>query len=280
MTTKLTKISIFLLLAVAFPTFGQDESKDKAEREAWTKYYVQQLSRYHFFTDADTKNKLPVIPEAKLRWDNPVRVGRTHGELYVWTNQGRGAVVGNLLSYDFGEGRRRVAHEFHSFSEQPLTCKHDSGLTFEMKGPGVEFEPIPGAPRPSKSRRVRLAQMRDLSKNFRASSQADDRKTMRPLRALNQPLFRFETKEIDDDGAIFAYVTGTDPELLVAIVTKKTKSGPRWHFGAGRYSDLPLTLSYKTETVWDSRRWSGQESGYHARHGIDVQPHMPNLKED
>ena len=125
-----------------------------------------------------------------------------------------------------------------------------------------------------------MAQMRMLSKNFRASSQADDRKTMRPLRSLSQPLFRFETKEIDDDGAIFAYVTGTDPELLVAIVTKATKSGPQWHFGAGRYSDLPLTLSYKNKTVWDSKTWTGRETGYHARHGVDIQPHMPNLKED
>ena len=102
---------------------------------------------------------------------------------------------------------------------------------------------------------------------------------MRPLRPLNQPLYRFDTKKVDDDGAIFAYVTGTDPEVLVAIVTRKTNDGPKWHFGAGRFTDLRLDLKYKHKTVWEFEDWASYKGGYHARHGVDFQPRMPNLKD-
>ena len=256
-------------------TFGQkSEAEEKAERLAWTKYYVASLPSYRFVTERERK-PLKVIAEAKLRWDNPVREGRTHGELFVWTNEGRGAVVGNILSYDFGgPDQRRVCHEFHSFDAEPIVCMRDKG-SFKLRGPGVEYKPIPGAPQPAKTRALRLVQMRRLSKGFEASTRNGD--VSLPLRPLNQPLYRFETKRIDDDGAIFAYVTGTDPEILVAIVARNTDNGPEWHFGAGRYTDLQIDLEYKNKTVWQFQDWSKYEGGYYVRHGIDFQPHMPKV---
>ena len=116
------------------------------------------------------------------------------------------------------------------------------------------------------------------TKYFDASSRAGD--VARPLRPLNQPLYRFDTKKIDDDGAIFGYVTGTDPELLVAILTLQTKDGPKWHFGAGRFSDLPLELKFNNKTIWQFGDRASYDGGYVSQHGIDFQPHMPNLRAD
>lgn len=265
---------VSLCLTICIYCAAAADEKDQAERKAWTKYYVQTLPSYPF-VESESNKPLKAIPQAKLRWDNPVREGRTHGELFAWTNEGRGAVVGNILSYDFGENRRRVAHEFHSFDFKDLICKRERGA-FKLKGPGVDYQPIPDAPAPAKTRALRLVQMRRLSKYFVATSKIDD--VEQPLRPLNQPLFRFDTKKITDDGAIFAYVTGTDPELLVAIVSRETRDGPQWFFGAGRFTDLPLKLKFKDRTMWEFQSWADYEGGYHARHGVDFQPHMPQLQ--
>ena len=269
---------VLISLIASFPpgaSAQKTEADQKSEREAWKKYYVSCLPTYRFFIGKD-KKPLKAIPEAKLRWDNPVREGRTHGELFVWTNQGRGAVVGNILSYDVGENQRRVAHEFHSFDTEEIICERKEE-PFKLSAPGVEYIPIPGAPIPAKSRGLRFAQMRRMAKDFKASTKKGD--VAQPLRALSAPLYRFETKKVEDDGAIFAYVTGTDPEILVAIVAKKTDDGPAWFFGAGRFTDLQIDLKYKTKVVWKFQDWSSYEGGYHARHGVDFQPHMPRVPE-
>ncbi len=260
------------------------ESKEKAERQAWTKYYTHHLKNYKFIEKEDEKKTLKATPKAMLRWDNPVRVGRTHGELFVWTQKGRGVLVGNIFSYDIGDGlQRNVSHEFHSFHDQPIACKYSNASDFESTDKfeldaGVEYHEIMGAAPPAKKRALRLAQMRLLAKQFKAESKNKD--VTQPLRMLTKPLFRFDTKDVDDDGAIFAYVTGTDPELLIAIITRKVDGAPKWLFGAGRFSDLPLSLKHKNKVVWefgDRRSYAG---GYYAQHGITQQPQMPNVQSE
>jgi|GEM_PF-1684631 len=270
---------VLISLLTCFPLHvcaQKTEADEKAERQAWKRYYVSFLPTYKFFTAKD-KKPLKVIPDAKLRWDNPVREGRTHGELFVWTKEGRGVVVGNILSYDIGENRRRVAHEFHSFDSEELVCERKQG-SFKLPGPGVEYIRVPGAPKPAKSRTLRSVQMKRMAKDFKASTKKGEN-VSQPLRALSAPLYRFETKKVEDDGAIFAYVTGTDPEILVAIVTRKTDDGPAWFFGAGRFTDLKIDLRYKDKVVWKFQDYSSYEGGYHARHGVDFQPHMPKVPE-
>ena len=71
------------------------------------------------------------------------------------------------------------------------------------------------------------------------------------LRLLPQPLYRFESTSPDSlDGALFTFVTGTDPELMLMIEMRPTKEGPAWHFGAGRFTDLALKLRHKDAVLW------------------------------
>ncbi len=166
----------------------------------------------------------------------------------------------------------------HYFQIQSIILLAAMSATCSARDAESDLAKAERAPEPAKTRGLRLAQMRQLSRYFDASSRADD--VARPLRPLNQPLYRFDTKKIDDDGAIFGYVTGTDPELLVAILTLQTKDGPKWHFGAGRFSDLPLELKFKNKTVWQFGDRVSYDGGYVSQHGIDFRPRMPNLRAD
>jgi len=247
------------------------------QRKQWTKYYIQTVKKYSFSLESDSETPFKLLPDSKLHYLNTVRVGDTHGDMFIWTDNGKCVLAGAIFSYDLGPNQRRVAHEFHSFSEGSVVGGTEK-LRVSMEAPGVTFEEIVGAPKVSKSRALRLAQLRRLAKFFNATTLAGE--VERPLRALDQPIYRYETENIDDDGAIFAYVTGTDPELLVAIESRKTKDGPKWHFAAARFTDLPLTLNYKKVPVWEFNEQSDYVGGYSARHGIDSQPSMPVVKED
>ena len=71
------------------------------------------------------------------------------------------------------------------------------------------------------------------------------------LRLLPQPLYRYESTLPEVvDGALFTFVTGTDPELMLVIEARRTAAGPLWHFGAGPFSDLPITLRHKRAAIW------------------------------
>lgn len=257
------------------------ENKDdqrQIERDQWTKYYAQQLPKYTFHLQSDQRNPLKVNPNKGLRYGNPVRGANDHGELFVWTHKGKCVLAGAILSYNMGVDRRRVAHEFHSFSTEKIIGSRSGGGSIETPAPGVKFKPIKNAPTPGKSRAQRMVQLRRLAKQFDAAA------TLRtgvdqPLRPLTQPVYRYETKTAEDDGAVFAYVMGTDPELLVAIETRLTTDGIKWHFAAARFTDLPISLKHKKETVWEFDQAETYVGGYTVEHGIDFQPNMPKLED-
>jgi hypothetical protein len=58
------------------------------------------------------------------------------------------------------------------------------------------------------------------------------------------------------DGAVFALVSsaGTDPEIILLLEARKTAEGPRWVFGAARFSDMSLWLKHKDLEVWSAIR--------------------------
>lgn len=58
------------------------------------------------------------------------------------------------------------------------------------------------------------------------------------------------------DGALFTFVTGTDPELMLVIEARPPGKGGGavWHYAAGRFTDLTLKLSHKKVELWTHDR--------------------------
>jgi len=300
--SKFLALAGVFLLSVVFPTtsFSQttttqedvkkvesaDEKKDQRqiERDLWTIYYKQQIPKYTFALESDKETPFKVDSDPKLRYWNSVRAGNNHGELFIWTHNGRCVLAGAILSYEVWTDTREVAHEFHSFSPEKIVGDRN-GVAIEMSVPGVDFKPVPGAKPPAKSRALRMVQLRKMAKFFEASTLSKANSTLSgkreslPLRALSQPIFRYETKEVSDDGAVFAYVTGTDPEVLVAIESRQTDDGPQWVYGAARFTDLPITLKFKNKTVWEFDEFETYVGGY-AFLRYERQPFSPKLEQE
>ena len=99
--------------------------------------------------------------------------------------------------------------------------------------PGLVLKPLPGAPKPAGSAAQRLRQMRSLADGFRASDNFK-RKGWSELRLLPTPITRYgKDGTAPSDGALFAFVLGTDPEVFLFLEISSGKSGPVWQYCAG-----------------------------------------------
>jgi hypothetical protein len=62
---------------------------------------------------------------------------------------------------------------------------------------------------------------------------------------------RYQSKNPDVlDGAIFAIVLGTDPELLLLIEARRDGHEHRWQYAVARMNDNSLAVYYQGRKVW------------------------------
>jgi hypothetical protein len=235
----------------------------KVQQAKWNAHYAKIAADYEIARGKEGKEMLALKDEPVLHWSNPVREGETNGAVFVWTHDGRAEVVGTIFSHLLrGDPTQRVmAHSFQSLSQEPLEGRRPGRADdWKLEGAGVEPRPIPGAPPPAGSRLARLAQMRDLAREFSATTTLEG--VEHELRLLTQPLHRNE-KETDHvlDGALFTYVTGTDPEFMLVIEARPTaeEDKPLWHFAAGRFTDLTLKLRHKEVVLWTHERGAARD---------------------
>src|SRR5262249_40590497 len=141
--------------------------------------------------------------------------------------------------------------EVHSLSTERLVGILGRKDVWKSSRPGVEYKTVPGAPVPAGIAAARLSQMRTMSNGFVAEkTDRDDHSTQR-MRLLTQPVFRYSSKAQDvGDGGMFAFVQGTDPEVLLLLEAQETKSGPVWKFALARMNSTAFTVTYRDQEVW------------------------------
>jgi hypothetical protein len=213
--------------------------------------YLREASEYDFYLDAERRHKLELRREPVMRYTSP---GDYRGEVYVWTHQGRPAVIGCIFSAPFGSTSRRVMHELQSLAPHALVAGEVRGTGWQPQEAGIALAPIPDAPAPARDDVQRLAQMRTLARRFSAHMARQDSQ-LEELRLLPQPLFRYEPGAGESqvvDGAVFGYVwtIGTDPEALVVIEARRTSGEVRWHFAPARFTNREVWVKYQKQEIW------------------------------
>lgn len=259
---KPTLLCSALLLHFAVEAAGQQDSvaADQARFKRWLDFYAAEAATYELFLSGQPDRKLTLQTAPLLTYTNPVRTGGQHGAVYVWTLDGRPAAIGSIWSTaPAGEGgRRSVSHEFQSLSSQPIASRHAPRVgrrgpvpDWRSRTPGIELREVAGAAAPAATPTARLIQMRRLAKEFSAQITVSDDEPQSDLRLLTQPLFRYSSSSAGAiDGGLFAYVQATDPELILILETRETSAGPRWHYAAARFTNLPLRLKRGDEEAW------------------------------
>jgi hypothetical protein len=261
-------LSFLLCLLVLRQAAGQESADppggdvDEKTAAQLVQLYQQDAGEYDFRLSGAEGPRLKLQTSPVFVWQNNTRGGSPSqfGAVFVWTHAGRAEVIGTIFSQVAPTGQRAVKHEFHSLSLSPLLAHRPAGqVQWSPSAAGLTPKLLADAPRPAASPAQRLLQMRNLAREFTAES--IDRRGRWELRLLPRPLHRREgTTSPENDGALFAFVSsaGTDPEVILVIETQSTPDGPRWHYGAARFSDLNLFVKHNDTLVWSFERGSQQ----------------------
>ncbi len=112
------------------------------------------------------------------------------------------------------------------------------------------MKPIPEAPIPAATPAQRLRQMRELAKEF-TGRQTNRKGVDGDMRLLTQPICRYEGKEPPlIDGGLFAFVQGTDPEVVLLIEAPQIDGKPQWQYSLSRMTSIELRVSHRGRLVW------------------------------
>ena len=131
-----------------------------------------------------------------------------------------------------------------------MTAERDGLAEWSPVRGGVEFRPIPGAAAPADTPARRLRQMRAMASEF-SSSKTNRQALTRPLRLLTQPIYRHESTDPGvPDGALFAFVEGTDPEVFLLIEAHAGEAGPTWNYALARMNSVEFHATHRGREVW------------------------------
>lgn len=230
------------------------ESDVEAGRAKAFVAYAREAARGYTFTREDGR-ELTFREEPTLTWTNPA-AGELYGVDFVWTHEGRPEMVASFFRWY--APYQSVNHEIHSLSLQPVRAVKDGEPVWIVDRPGVELAPMPLAPAPAETPAARLSQMKRLARDFSATHVSGD--TTLELRMLPQPLFRYEGAAEADDGALFAFVEATDPDVILLLEARRTADGSQWHYGFARMGPQEVRASYRGQQVWQVPRLTWKES--------------------
>jgi hypothetical protein len=208
----------------------------------------------------DEAAELKLNPKPILRWTNPAS-GRMHGEIYVWTAKGRPEAVMSL--YKVWEPAWGFAGELQSLSRAGLVAKRDQTVVWKCDKPGITLVDVPDVPPPAETAVKRLQQMRGMADDFSAELR-DYRQNAKgerqALRLLNQPVYRYSSPDAGvAEGALFAFVLGTDAEVLLLLEARGAQNENRWAYALARLNSDELAAFFKEKEVWRASRAKYEE---------------------
>jgi hypothetical protein len=193
-----------------------------------------------------------------LRWRNVVRGQEGEALMVLWSHNGRPVAMASIYPW-----QGKMAHEFDSLSRDKKVIARDGDqVIWSPEAAGVEFQDVPAAPRPAKTPAERLRQMKAIAGRFKATMtgwEADDT-DREELRLLPRPLYRYELKKARKpdpnllDGAMFAYVQGTDPEVVLLLEAIGTAEKSSWQYAFVRATSGGLEVKLGNEVVWTARK--------------------------
>lgn len=191
--------------------------------------------------------QLELIEQPLLHWANPVRT-QEQGGLYVWTEDGRPAVLASIFSYRLGT-RIFYKHEIVSVSDHSLKASLDGRRVWEPAKSAATWKTVDAQP-PAGNPSRRLAQIRAMSRQF-AGEKTELDSTIVKLKTMPQPLFRYKSAEQKViDGAIFGLVEATDPEIYLLIEAFEVAGAAKWRYAAVPSHWLDMKLYLRKEVVW------------------------------
>jgi hypothetical protein len=227
-----------------------------------------EAAHYHIVREDDRGAKIELRERPILKWSNPSE-GALFGSVVLWTVDGRPEAVASI--YRWYDGKKEFQAEFKSLSTHPLKTTREKETAWETGQSDMNFHELAHDAFPADRDGRRAQQMRDIARRFTADL-VHPGKGRQALRLLTQAVYRYEKLPQGLlDGALFAFVQGTDPEVFLLIEAEKTAAGARWRYAASRMNMFELHLALDDQEVWsaDELTWN-DVSDRHGPYAISV----------
>lgn len=244
---------LVLPLAGGQPPAKADPEEPKRLNEAIEKA----AGWYDVFPEAGAAKLTPV---PVIRWRNVVRGQEGEAMMVVWAHHGRPTALASVYPW-----KEKMVHEFDSLSRgAKLFARDGDAVIWSPEAAGVEFKAVPKAPAPARTAPERLRQMKAIAEGFKATMTgwAADNSDQESLRLLPRPLHRYDLAGVKDkdrdpdllDGALFAYVLGTDPEIVLALEAVGPADKAEWQCAFVRATSGGLEVKLGDEVVWSATK--------------------------
>jgi hypothetical protein len=231
----------------AWPLQGteKDDAAIARQREVSLKEMKQRLGRITVrVRQKDDEVELKSPEQPLLRFNDPAREFHD-GAVWAFGERGRPAVLLALERYG-----SKWNWELVSTSKEGLSAELVDGWKWAPARPGLELRELPDAEAPAESEAGRLRQMKSFARRFTAEETAGGQRY--ELRVLPQPLVRYADPDGGIvDGAMFAYVYGTNPEVIAVLECHKTDGGhSAWWYGFVPLTTAGASAGLDGTTVW------------------------------
>jgi hypothetical protein len=265
----------------------QEETKKLSER------IEKSIDWYEVLPDNSAKTALKPLPV--MRWRNVARGQDGEAMMVVWADNGRPVAMASIypwegyMCHEFGSLSRqaRLVARDQTGSAPPVVASSDakkigtkksgSGKAETVQLPansnatvvwspstaGLEFKDVPDAPATADTPTARLRQMKAIAERFKGTMTGwkGDNSDREELRLLLRPLYRYELKEATEpnpnlkDGALFAFVMGTDPEIVLVLEAIGQASEAVWQYAFARATSGGLEAKFDGTVVWTADKF-------------------------
>lgn len=197
-----------------------------------------------------------------LRFSDPSRA-HSDGAVWAWSLGERPAVLAELRTADYREGT--WGHDLVLTSEGLASATAVGHGAWTPSESDFAVKPFPGARAPDETEPARLRQMKQLVRRLSGSEEWMGERT--ELRVLPNPIYRYSDVDAGIvDGAIFALVAGTNPEVMLFVEAQKQPSEEViWNYGFARMTAASLSLQLDGDEVYAaSQTFGASNATYYA----------------
>lgn len=249
----------------------------KLEPEGRLKLFQASVADYQIVVEGDSE-ALKLREQPLMRFGNDVG-GVVDGAVMLWTSKARPLVAAQVFVLQDGIW----LHEFQSFADRPLALNSGGKTLWQPKTAGGKWQRLARAPAVEASRIGRLRQMKEMAATFAVAedfrARASDKDTTRyELRLLPTPLHRYEELDNNIDGAVFAFVHGTDPEALLTIELQRRDENSTVQFAFAALTCWGLQAKQDGKEVWSVPEMYGKSARDQPYHIWRVVPDASVLK--
>lgn len=226
------------------PTDASDDQTVR-ERNETSRLTEAELKRWSFVS-TDRRTELKIEPA--MRWSY-FDTGRYYGDLYVIKAEERPVAVFAIFRWFHPVVRAYACAT--SLADAKVVASRNGKILWQPRTSAVKWEPLPNADPPSRSRSNRLVQMRRIARRFWGEVSVNrlaNQRTMKKLRLLSQPIYRYSTDDVD--GAIFAFANGTTPAVLLCVEAEMGPNEIGWRYGFARRWSWESRMNNEHEEIW------------------------------